>query len=320
MLIFLSVVVLSCVCFACDDDLSVSIGAPLAETALLINHADAAKEPAQGRREARIVFEYQADDLAASAAYEVEPARGGWFARLCRGVRSMWSRASWKKKIVWVAVGSAVCVGAVWLNGGYYLVFKKIKDFYTYFGEGSNTSGLVSAGSGMMLYPTSPQTVSALTASAAGSVATAALTPGHRPPLPAGACDLVVEESNVERYTFAEPCVALSDGLCLVDQGCAHNGDSIYWNGSAVICRCKRVCNAPPKDLPCYGYNDTLGSADSCVPLCDKCVPAWCEVCHGWTQGAEGFVDHAPRVGAVRAWLSYYGLLQNFMIGSACPV
>ena len=325
--------------------------------------ADFAKNPRPQSKDG----EY-AQNLFAPSASEPEHAKGGWCARLFGGLKRWWQEASWTKRVVWVTVGTmAMSVGAVWLNGSYYLVFKNIKDYWMHYGVGHTSGALLSHGSGMVLAPTSSEMVSTVMASAAGATVSSVLqptlsrgssvvlsptspevastvmapaagatvssvlkptqtpapTPTQRPPLSAGVCDLV--ESDPERYALQE-CrwLAQHNGSCLSLRGCAYNGDYLYtkWSGTdrRLVCRCKRVCSAPPKDLPCYGYNSTDGSLESCeqLPLCDKCTPHWCRVCNGWIPEATNISDIAPGDADFRAWLSYYGLSRSWRWDNGC--
>ena len=200
-------------------------------------------------------------------------------------------------------------------------MFKGLKDALTYF-VGSRAPGVVvSSESGLLLSPTSSEMATAMITGAAGAAASSTLTPTptptptptQRPPLSAGVCDLV--ESYPERYIVPEECRWLGtyNGECVVPSGCAYNGDNIFTEYNdlhVMVCRCHRICNAPPKDLPCYRYNVTSDSAESCehLPLCDTCSTYWCKVCNGWIPEATNMSDPIPSEVDIRAWLNYYGL------------
>lgn len=299
-----------------------------------------------------IASEEQAEDLS-FVSVEEKTFEGGWFSKSCRKVMAWWKGASWKKRIVWITVGSAagVSLGVVWLNGGYYLVFKAIKDYYLYFGDASAPGEVVSSGAGLVLSPTSSEAVATLMANTLGATASAVLTPTptqrlplvasasaaltptstqssplvltstptQRPPLAAGACDLV--EDSVEKYSEVAGCPGRGfyNGSCAHVYGCAYNGDYLYGISGEEVCRCERACNAPPKDFPCYGYNDYTRELESCehLPLCDRCIPHWCKVCNGWIPEAENISDPTPSTSDVRAWLNYYGL-RAWIRGDTC--
>ena len=283
--------------------------------------ADFAQNQEGSCQEERV--EVQAQELSVSAARDTEQASRGWCSRVWSGVKRLWKEvswqeASWKKRIVWGTLGITVVVsvGSVWLNGGYYLVYKSIKDFYTHCG--GNASKLVSGGSGMVLCPTSSEMATSVMASAAGATASSVLTPTERPPLNAGVCDLV--ETNLERYLVpgGADCWGTYDGLCVHTHGCAYNGDLLYHNGSGIVCRCKRACNAPPKDLPCYRHNP--GGPESCdhTPLCDRCRAHWCKVCNGWIPEATNITDPVPSRADMNAWMRYHGLQLYWQLRYQC--
>lgn len=270
----------------------------------------------------KVIFEEQAQVLAAKDAEQVS---GGWCSRAWSGVKSWWQGASWKKKIAWGALGTfavaSVGVGAVWLNGSYYLVYKSVKDFFEHVGA-SAPGGLINGSSGMVLYPTSSEVATSVMASAAGATATSVLTPKpttHLPP-DAGVCDLV---PNVDRYVIPGNayCWGIYDGSCVHTYGCAYNGDMLYHKGNALVCRCERSCNAPPKDLPCSFYSSTR-DIEGCehLPLCEKCSAHWCKECHnGWyPKQDKNISDPAPSSANMKAWLDYNGLPRFWKIRRKC--
>ena len=334
MLLILSFIVCSyLLCGFGHDGVSLQDKASLAtafrvesDQVILIDHDEVAKEKNAENLKylaARDVeFEGQAPELIASSAHEPEKAKGGWYSRVCGSIKRWWKEASWKKRIASVAVGTTVvCAGAVYLNSNYYLVFKSIKDYYTHFGANAPGDVVINS-SGIVLAPTSSEVATSILASAAGSAASATLTPTELSPFSVGRCD--APATNLEQYTAPEGCHRFDgyyNGSCVPRRGCAYNGDSLYsLEHGPVVCRCKRVCNAPPKDLPCYGYNGPNNPIESCehLPLCDRCIPHWCKVCNGWIPDAINIYDLTPSDLDIRAWMNHYGITGLAIQSGAC--
>ena len=335
MLFALGVIVVSSLCGSGHyEEVSVSGDVPVGSAAFRVG-SDQVILIHDAIDEARLAESQEGPDQREVLFEEQEQVQGGWISRVCGGLRRWWKGASWKKRIVWLAVGStaAVGLGAVWLNGGYYLVFKSINDYWTHFGV-SASGDIVSSSTGMVLVPTSSEVATSIMESVAGATTSAALTPTlvkstptafptqplpsqtptARPPLTDGICELVDGVEKFQRQGNCDHRSALYRGRCIRLDGCTFNGMYLYSQAGVGSCLCPRACNAPPGDLPCFFYVSE-GVRGNCIylPMCDGSCPAhWCHVCSGdWHTPSQNVTDPYPSASEFNAWLRYHNISQE---------